>query len=450
MSLGEGVIGKRLEEVAKGLGKILASKKVVEGFAVDSRKIVPGSLFFALKGERVDGHDFLEEARDKGAICAVVDRDYKGVVEGLDLIFVDHVLSSLQGLARLKMLEQKTRCIGITGSVGKTTTKEFMATLLEGSFRIEKTPGNENSQVGVPLSILHTQGEPEIFIAEMGMSQKGEIASLVSMIPPEIALVTQVSLAHALYFPKGLEEVAEAKGEILSHFSTKKVFLHTQVSPFSAFARRENPSMTFYGKEAEGVDAGVIFTGNGYKIRTQEGITREFILPFTAKHLVDNFLGAALVARELGISWEDIFSRAERLKAYKMRFEKVEKEGVTYINDSYNANPASMKAALENIPKPEAGGRIIAALGHMGELGIFSTEAHKEIGTIASLYADLLFCIGDDTSYMRESFERSGKKALQFSCFQEFKDALKKEIRQKDVVLIKASNSLKLWRVLDE
>ncbi|MES2200304.1 MAG: UDP-N-acetylmuramoyl-tripeptide--D-alanyl-D-alanine ligase [Chlamydiota bacterium] len=444
------MIRKRLEEVAKILGKTLVSEKVVEGFAVDSRKVAPGSMFFALKGEKVDGHDFLREVRDGGAICAVVDKGYKGTVEGLPLIFVDHVLSSLQELAKFKMLEQKTRCIGITGSVGKTTTKEFMATLLEGSFKVEKTPGNENSQVGVPLSILHTKGEPEVFIAEMGMSQKGEIASLVSMIPPEIAVVTQVSLAHALYFPKGLEEVAEAKGEILSHFSTKKVFLNAQVSPFAAFYRRETPSMIFYGKEEGEVDVGVIFTDSGYRIRTKEGVTREFVLPFTAKHLVDNFLGAALVARELGVSWEDIFLRAANLKAYKMRFEKVEKEGVVYINDSYNANPASMKAALENMPKPELGGRVIAALGHMGELGVFSVEAHKEIGEIASLYADLLFCIGVDTSYMVEGFMKSGKTALQFSCFQEFKDALKKEIRQKDVVLVKASNSLKLWRVLDE
>lgn len=407
-------------------------------------------MFFALKGEKVDGHDFLEEARDKGAICAVVNKAGISKIEGLDLIYVEDVLLSLQELARLKMLEQKTRCIGITGSVGKTTTKEFLATLLEGSFNVEKTPGNENSQTGVPLSILHTEGDPEFFIAEMGMSQKGEIASLVSIIPPEIAIVTQVSLAHALYFPKGLEEVAEAKAEILSHPLTKKGFIHTQVSPFTAFCKRQNPLMVFYGKEEDGVDIGVLASGNGYKIRTESGLTREFTLPFTAKHLVDNFLGAALVAKELGVSWEEIFIRAEKLKPYRMRFERIEKEGVVYINDSYNANPASMKAALENIPRPGFGGKVIAALGHMGELGHFSKQAHKEVGEIASLYADVLFCIGEDTQYMAESFIKSGKRALQFSCFQEFKDALKKQIDQKDVVLIKASNSLKLWRVLDE
>lgn len=444
------MIGKKLGEVARHLGVDLMSEKLVNGFAVDSRKIVPGSMFFALKGEKVDGHDFLEEARERGAICAVVDKASIYKIEGLDLIYVEDVLRSLQQLARCKMLVQKTRCIGITGSVGKTTTKEFLATLLEGSFRLEKTPGNENSQTGVPLSVLHTKGEIEVFIAEMGMSQKGEIASLVSMIPPEIAIVTQVALAHALYFPGGLEEVAEAKGEILSHPLTKKAFIHAQVSPFAAFSKRQNPLMIFYGKDESGVDLGIISSGQGYKIRTESGLTREFTLPFTAKHLVDNFLGAALVAKELGVSWEEIFIRAQNLKPYRMRFERIEKDGVVYINDAYNANPASMKAALENIPRPEVGGKVIAALGHMGELGNFSKEAHKEIGEIASLYADTLLCIGEDTLHMAESFIKSGKTALQFSCFQEFKNALKNEIRQKDVVLVKASNSLKLWRVLDE
>ncbi|MBS0627513.1 MAG: UDP-N-acetylmuramoyl-tripeptide--D-alanyl-D-alanine ligase, partial [Verrucomicrobia bacterium] len=143
------MIGKTIEEIAFLLGERSTSKEVIKGFAVDSRKVIPGSIFFAMKGEKVDGHDFLEEAFNKGAICAVVHKRYKGKIKGLDLIFVEDVLRSLQTLAKMKMLSQKTRCIGITGSVGKTTTKEFLATLLEGSFKIGKTPGNENSQVGV-------------------------------------------------------------------------------------------------------------------------------------------------------------------------------------------------------------------------------------------------------------------------------------------------------------
>lgn len=439
------MLDKTVEEIASLLGKNIDSRKVVKGFAVDSRKVGPGFLFFALKGEKVDGHSFLEEIRDKGAVCAVIDKNYEGEVEGLDLIFVEDVLYSLKFLAGKKALDQKIRCIGITGSVGKTTTKEFLSTLLEGSFKLGKTPGNENSQVGVPLSILHEKEDVELFIAEMGMSRKGEIASLVAMMPPEIALVTQVALAHALYFPGGVEEVAEAKAEILSKF-TKKAFLHAQTKPFSAFHKSSLP-LTFYGKDT---DSKVIQTEDGYRIQIGKELSSPFTLPFTATHLIDNFLGAVLVARELGVSFEEILSRVSNLKPYKMRFERVEKDDVIYINDSYNASPASMKAALENIPKPLVGGKVIAALGHMGELGSFSKRSHEEVGRIAALHADVLLCVGDDTDHMAESFAKSGKVALRYGSFEEFKKALKELISPKDVVLIKASNSLRLWRVLEE
>ncbi len=440
------MIGKEVREIAELIGSKTVLGNRISGFAVDSRKVVPQGLFFAMKGEKVDGHDFLEEARDKGAIAAVVSKGFERKVEGLELIVVQDVLESLKKLARVKAAEENTRCIAITGSVGKTTTKEFLVTLLEGSFVLGKTPGNENSQVGLPLSILHEK-KSDLFIAEMGMSQKGEIASLVSILPPEIAIVTQIALSHSLYFPGGLEEVAEAKAEIFSESATRKAFLHTQVSRFRPFKERLSSSF-LYG---EGGDAFIVPVKEGtYKIFLRGEETGEFSLPFTATHLVDNFLGAALAAKDLGMSWDEIFARAKLLKPYKMRFERVEKEGTVYINDSYNANPTSMKAALKNIPSPKPGGRVIAALGHMGELGHFSEDSHREVGRVASLHADLLYCIGEHTDLMADEFVSSGKKAFRFSCFEEFKTALREGVRQEDVVLIKASNSLKLWRVLED
>lgn len=445
------MIGRTVEKIADLLGKKVPCLKLALGFTVDSRKVLPGYVFFALKGEKVDGHDFLREVKAKGAVCAFVDKSYKGKIEDFELIPVDDVLSSLHKLANLKMRSMKTRCIGITGSVGKTTTKEFLATLLEGSFKVGKTPGNENSQVGVPLSILSLQEDPDVFVAEMGMSKKGEIASLVSVLPPEIAIVTQVSLAHTLYFPGGAEEVAEAKAEILSSIALKKAFVHGNVLSYNAFKRLREKTLS-YGYEGEmfSPDAFVKSSEKGLVLETNRGSTREFTLPFTAKHLTENFLGAALAARELGLEFEEIFERASLLKPYSGRFEKIEKDGVVYINDSYNASPISMRAALENTPRPKPGGKVIAALGHMGELGLFSKKAHQEIGEVASLHADLLLCVGEDTPHMAKSFALSGKPALYFDSFEEFKNELKKTICQGDVVLVKASNSLKLWRVLEE
>lgn len=436
-----------VKKVAELLGTRSLSNSPVLGFEVDSRKILPGFVFWALQGELVDGHDFLEEVCFKGAVLAVVSKSYDKEISGLELIRVDNVLESLHKVASHRMEIGNMRCIAVTGSVGKTTTKEFIATILEGAFSVGKTPGNANSQVGLPLGILNMKGSPEIFVAEMGMSQKGEIESLLSIAPPDIAVVTKVALAHAINFPGGLEEVAMAKAEILLHSKTKKSFLNDQVRSFAAFQNIKGHKPIFYG--VDGQDAVLLKTEEGFAIRTLEGMTREFSLPFKALHLAENFLAAALVARELGMEWDSIFERAKYLTSYKMRFEKVEKDGIIYINDAYNANPESMKAALENLPSPAAGRNVIAVLGEMRELGIFSKKAHEEVGQIASLHADVLFCLEGDALYMSEEFIKSGRPSFYFSSLPELKIALMNYIQRGDVVLLKASNSLKMWKILD-
>lgn len=442
------MIGTKVQEIAKILGQRSLIETPVVHFAVDSRKVLPGTLFFAMRGEKVDGHNFLQQAKSQGAICAVVESTYQGSSYGLELIHVESPLRALHDLGRLAAERMQMRCIGITGSVGKTTTKEFLHTLLKDSFVVGKTPGNANSQTSLPLHLLSMDKAPDLFIAEMGMSQKGEISSLVQVIPPEIALVTQVALAHALYFPKGIEEVAEAKAEILSHSATRKAFLHADVYAREAFQRKKDLSVVCYGDQPE--DVSIQKKEDGWVI-CKEGIyTPTFTLPFEAKHLVHNFLGAALVAHELGMEWKEIFLAAKNLTAYQKRFEIVEKDGITFVNDSYNANPASMRAALENLPNPREGGKVIAALGTMGELGVFSKESHQQIGRVAALHADMLLCFGKETPYMAEEFAKSGKRVEQFTSFASFKEAVLREAKPGDVVLIKASNSLELWKILEE
>ena len=436
-----------VRKIAELLGSSSLSNRTVLGFETDSRKILPGFVFFALQGESVDGHDFLNEVHLRGASLAIASKNYRGEISGLELIRVDNVLEALHKVASYRVQAGNMRCVAVTGSVGKTTTKEFIATILDGAFSVGKTPGNANSQVGLPLGVLNMKGAPDIFIAEMGMSQKGEIATLLSVVPPDIAVVTKVALAHALYFPGGLEEVAQAKAEILLHSKTKKSFLNAQVASFAAFQNIKNHQPVFYG--VNGKDAILLKKGSGFLIQTLEGETREFSLPFNALHLAENFLAAALVAREFGMEWEAIFERARYLTSYKMRFEKIERNGVTYINDAYNANPDSMKAALENLPKPIQGRKVVAALGEMRELGIFSKKAHQEVGQLASLHVDVLFCLEGDARFMAEEFAKSGRPSFYFSSLLDLKNALLSHIQEGDVVLLKASNSLKMWQVLD-
>lgn len=210
-----------LSEVGGILGLPKTGEAIVRGVAVDSRQIKPGDLFFALPGAKADGHTFLEEAAKKGAAGAVVHHSYNGADFGLPLIKSDDVLQTLQELARKKVESARPRIVGITGSLGKTTTKEFVTTLLKAKYRVAASPGNSNSQIGLPLAILNHSGEgDEILVLEMGMTHPGEIHKLVSIAPPEVAVVTKVALVHACNF-ESIEEIAHAKGEIFSHPLTK-------------------------------------------------------------------------------------------------------------------------------------------------------------------------------------------------------------------------------------
>jgi UDP-N-acetylmuramoyl-tripeptide--D-alanyl-D-alanine ligase len=437
------MIGTSVKEIAKCLGTSSLMEKKVLGFAMDSGKVEPGFVFFALKGARVDGHDYVSEAFSKGAILAIVS-EKKEEWQG-EVIVVKDVLLALQELARKRVKDHPMRTVGVTGSVGKTTTKEFIATLLEGHFFVGKTPGSANSQRGLPLSILNLQKMPDIFIAEMGMSEHGGITSLLSIVPPEIVVVTKVALAHSVNFPGGIEEIAFAKSEILGSSGIKKAFLNNQVRGFKAFQKVDG---VFYGKD-EG-EAQISLKKGLFQIEIGKEKSPLFSLPFEASHLVENFLAAALVVKEMGLSFEKIIEGAQKLVPYKNRFERVEKDGVVFINDSYNAGPVSMKAALSNLPSPKSKGKTIAVLGEMGELGVFSEKAHAEIGSFASSYVDVLLCAGDECLHMMKAFAKSGKKVLHFPTVELLKREVDSHIQVDDVVLLKASNLARMWTILEK
>lgn len=422
----------------------------VSGFKQDSRDVKPGDLFFAMKGERVDGHFYLNEIAAKGAIGAVVSKDYNGAEFGLTLIRVENVLESLHLLAKAVHALRKVRVVGVTGSVGKTTTKEFIATLLEGKFRVGKTPGNANSQVGVPLSILNSSGNEEVLVLEMGMSLPHEIEKLVNIAPPEVSIITKIALAHAAFFPDGLEGIAAAKAEILSHPLTRLSVLNHQVAGFSSVHMRTCLKMT-YGLEEEKSNCEYTLCREGleYFVKEKGDKTSLFTLPFSATHLCENFIGAAAVARAMGMQWPEIIRQADKLKVFKRRFERVDREGVVFINDSYNANATSMKAALTNLPVPRTGRKRIAVLGAMKELGEHTEKCHLDVAMIALENIDYLLCLGEECAPMVDVFQKAQKPVEYFDEL----DALKRRVfeiaQEGDVVLLKGSNSKKLWMVLE-
>lgn len=414
------------------------------GVSIDSRQVKEKEIFFALAGKKVNGHLFLAEASQKKAAAAVVSKNYSGHHFGLKLIYVDDVLETLHALARNVFSFRSTKILGVTGSVGKTTTKEFIATLLENKFRLNKTPGTYNSQATFPLCLLNSPGNEELFVMEMGMSLPGELSRLVAIAPPDIAFVGRLALAHAASFPDGLEGIARAKAEILLHSKTKIVILHEETSKFAPFRSLE-------GKRAFQYD----YSGFCLKREKEKWCIYEkgissphFDLPFEASHLREDFLGAAAVARALNLEWEEILSQVGKLQSIPSRFEKIEKSGVVFINDSYNANPTSMKAALENLPNPK-GGKRIGVLGEMRELGPFSKDSHREIGELALKYLDELLCLGEECIPLVEAFKEGGKNALLFMEISSLKTKLFRIIQSGDVVLIKGSNSKQMWTLLE-
>jgi UDP-N-acetylmuramoyl-tripeptide--D-alanyl-D-alanine ligase len=415
------------------------------GFTTDSRKVNKGSLFFALKGEKTDGHLFLKEAASLGAAAAVVHKDYAGEDYGLTLFRVEDVLKHMQELAAESFKRHRARVIAVTGSVGKTTTKEFIAHLLKERYRVDKTPGNSNSQVGVPLSLLNAPGTEEVFVLEMGMTGGGQISKLVHIAPPEVAILTSIALAHVGLFTNGLEGIAEAKAEIFSHPQTKKAFVHCDAWDFTSVRSKAPSSTVLYGKREAFYQ---IFSHHG-QLWIQEGVEKSpfFTLPFYESHLLENFLAAVGVARYFGLSWEEIFRQAQSLTPYKQRFEKIEKEGVIYINDCYNANPTSMKVALLNLPKGTQ--KTIAVLGKMVDLGVFSEKYHREIAEIALQKVDHLFCLGEECIPMLEVFQKAGKQVDFFTEIELLKKQLKIAVSKGDIVLLKGSNVNALWKILE-
>ena len=399
------------------------NERDITSFAIDSRSVLAGGIFFALAGERVDGHDFLFDVSSRGGLSAVVRSDYSGDSFGLVLIYVDDVLESLHCLAGYVLRERGTRVIGVTGSVGKTTTKEFIAHILSGKYKVCKSQGTRNTQRSLPLAILNAVGDEDFIVLEMAMTEKGHIKKLVKMAPPDVAVVTRITFAHAENF-ESLEDIAQAKAEIFAE-TTSLAVVHTDSYKFASIG------------ECCPIDT-VLYP-----------IELKIVSPFVEDHFTENFSCACAVGLGLGLSWEELETYSRGIKSIDRRFVKIERGGVTYIDDSYNANRESMMAAMRNLPNPSDGGRRIGVLGSMGELGKFSKDIHVQVGEYALLKLDFLFCVGEEMVDVFDLFSSNGKPVRYFTDYCELKKSLMMEVRFGDVVLVKGSHCHELWKVLD-
>lgn len=427
-----------LSELASSMGSYNGSPSCVTGYAIDSRFVKTGDLFFALQGEKTDGHNYLQQVAEKKAVGAIVSKKYRGKSFGLELIYVEDVLQSLQELAKKRIQEGRYKILGITGSCGKTTTKDFTKTLL--SSHCHATKKSYNSQITLPLTILEATGE-EFLLLEMGMSQPGEIQKLVEIAPPEIALLTKIALQHSIAFSDGLEGILREKSAIFSP-QTK-----IGIIPYEVKIERKNcrwVTFSLYEKKAEyflsRVDEKIEIFEKGEKMF-------EAFLHFPHSLFYYNFLAAYALARQAGISLENIHEGIAKLMLPPMRFEIFQKKGITYINDAYNANPDSTKLALQELPN--CAGKRIGVLSSMDALGSYAQAAHEEIGTIALQHLDYLICIGTASETMAKIWKNANKPFEFFQKKEGVAKRLQELAKEGDLVFLKGARSYALETLID-
>jgi len=435
------------------LAKILelrhSDQTLVLGVEIDSRKVQSGDLFFALPGNKVDGHTFLQEVAAKGASGAVVQEGYQGDHFGLPLLRVPDVLTALQDLARKRLASSSTKVIAITGSLGKTTTKEFATTLLRSQYRIFASPLSYNSQATVPLSILMANGDEQYLILEMGMTHEGNIKNLISIAPPDISLITTLAVQHAINFSDGLAGISREKAAIFSHPKTTLGILHFDMPHYeevSAFGKCLKKSFSL-GSQAADYFLERLPSGVRIHVKGEAACDVELSLPVKVHY--QNFLAAVALARNLDVSWSAIQAAAPLLKLPTMRFEKVEKQGIIFFNDAYNANPDSMKAALESLPKPQSAGKVIAVLGDMDALGSYTEEGHLSVAQAALQHADYLLCLGPHGAIMQKVWQQSNKPVELFQKRSDLEEYLKKIAQPGDIILLKGARTHALDQILN-
>ncbi|HRW58323.1 MAG TPA: UDP-N-acetylmuramoyl-tripeptide--D-alanyl-D-alanine ligase [Chlamydiales bacterium] len=398
-------------------------------FQVDSRKVKRGSLFFALPGEKVDGHDFLDEISEKKAYGAVIlDDCYRADLQELKQVLVPDVLEYLQNMAK-KTIDRDV--IAITGSFGKTSVKEFLSTILSGLYKVAKTPENANSQIGLPLALLNMQRqERDLFVLEMGVSQKGEMDKLQKIAPAKIAIITGIGHAHIENFGSK-EAIFEEKMKIAKH-SEIVIVPHEWKNKL-----QEAKVFSFSAKDAR---ADFYIQSMDYQLQIiYQNQRMLFSLPFDQKHFMENAAIAAIAAYLYGMTWKEIELKMQELKIPKMRFDLHKIKDFEVIFDAYNASYESVLSSMDEFKKRE--GRRILILADMKEVGDFSKKLHEDVGEKANDIADILLTYGQDAKW---AFDKFQKRKKHFDSIENLAFFLKDIVRAKDQILLKGSRSMGL------
>lgn len=439
---------RNLAEVCGGeyIGQPQLLDKEIAGVVIDSRLVEKDYAFIAVQGERVDGHDYINAAFEKGACLAISEKKIDGL--GNPYILVESALQALKDVAEFYRKSLKIKVVGITGSVGKTSTKEVVATVLEQKYKVLKTQGNFNNEIGLPLTILSIRQEHEIAVVEMGISDRGEMRRLSKIARPDICVITNIGLCH-LENLKNREGILKAKSEIFEYMNPDgEIILNGDDDMLSTIKNVNGivpkrfgfqKTNDVYGTNVdnhglEGSSFAVHNMGEIYQART--------MIP--GSHMVLNAICAVLVGDVLGLSQKEIVRGIATVKSIDGRSHLIRTECITLIDDSYNANPVSMKEALNLLSLSPA--RKVAILGDMGELGEDEDLLHGDVGRYAGeKEIDLLICVGEKAALIRDGAREKlpTEKVIYFRTKEEVIPQLTKFIEKGDSILVKASHFMR-------
>ena len=457
------MIEQNIIAIAKACNGVIINRgniETVNEISTDTRTLKKGNLFVPLMGENFDGHIFIGEAIKKGASAILVQEDRKGNIidaDGVNIIQVEDTLKALTQIARYYKNLFNIPFIGITGSVGKTTAKDLIAGVLSGKYNVHKNIGNLNNEIGLPITLFNLEHHHDISVLEMGMSSYGEILNLVNVVHPNIAIITNIGVSHIKYFgSKG--NIMKAKMEITANLKNGDYLLVNGDDEYLKNIDRKDRgyNIIFYGLSSHNdfypIDVKNLGAGGSSFTMDVGGKLARFKIKQLGLHNVYSGLAAIWIATGYGMTPEEIQNGLNNFELSGMRLEVINKNNIKIIDDTYNASPDSMKAAIDVLESVEAG-RKIAVLGNMFELGNFSEKGHKEVGEyLADKKIDLLVTVGEMAYWISSEAEKKGFKKESIFAVSTNEDAiniLRRNVRDDDAVLIKGSRGMIMEEIVN-
>lgn len=441
-----------LQEIVKATkGDLLkeADVKEIKAVSTDTRKIEEGTMFIALKGENFNGNNYVLDAFNKGAKIAIVDEvkcDLNELKEDVALIKVQNTGRALMDLAKFYREKLGLKVVGITGSAGKTSTKDLVAAVLSDKYKVFKTKGNFNNEIGLPLMILELDSTYDVAILEMGMRGLGQIKELAEIASPDLGIITNIGISH-IEILKTRENILKAKMEIATFFDKNNTLVVCGNDDFLGALPEAQYKIvkTGVGENFEIGAKNIALEELSSKFTVYDGEKEEeFSLDMPGEHNISNLMLGIAIAKELGVSFEEMKRGLKNIEATSMRLELIKKDGFSILNDCYNSSPVAVKSAID-VMKNIEGKRRIAVLGTMRELGHKSEEAHMEIGKYAKENGiEKVLCFGDFSENIKEGY---GEGCTVYENKEELIKDLLNIICEGDIILVKASRSLKFEEI---